>query len=190
MGATNAMYSGPWRKLPNAIFHDWPHNFVGTSIEDLAQELIRIHKIEKGDIIIGSSLGGMVACEIANQIDLGHLVLVGSARHPKEISNLLNLLSPIVDFTPLQFIQFAASSIPNELSLMFAQTEPDFIRRMCKAIFHWRGLTSNVALTRIHGSHDLVIPTPFDSDCTIEGGGHLIAMSKAKECVENIRPKT
>ncbi len=99
MGATSEMYRGAWRTLPNAIFLDWPTlspaEIDSLTIPPLAAHLIRVHSIQPGDAVLGSSLGGMVACEIANQLDVGFLGLIGSATHPSEVSDLLAALHPL-----------------------------------------------------------------------------------------------
>lgn len=72
MGASTDMYSGPWRELKDAVFVNWPRNSTAESIPDLAAEIIETYAIQNGDSVIGTSLGGMVACEIANVIQLNH----------------------------------------------------------------------------------------------------------------------
>lgn len=186
MGATGAMYSGRWRDVDNSEFHDWPKYTGESSISELACKLIEVHRIQKGDTVVGTSLGGIVACEIANQIELKRLILIGSAVSKKEISGLLRLLHPLVDLAPLEFIRFSAGSLPSDLSAMFSESEPEFIRRMCKAVFQWEGLKADVELLRIHGKHDKVIPLPVGTPDPIEGG-HLIVMTHAEECVSRMR---
>ncbi len=185
MGATNEMYGGPWRELSDSEFHDWPKSKGETSIGELAQRLILEQGIRKGDTVIGTSLGGIVACEIANQIDLEKLVLIGSAVCQEEISRLLKRLHPLIDFAPLQFIRLSAGSLPSDLSGMFSRSDPEFIRNMCKAIFRWEGLKVGVKLQRIHGKHDRVIPLPEGVSSPI-AGGHLIVMTHAAECIAQL----
>lgn len=95
-------------------------------------------------------------------------------------------MSPIIDVTPIDFIRRCAGKIPSDLTEMFAESESQFIRSMCKAIFNWEGFSGGCPLFRIHGTRDLVIPIPADVDVKISGG-HLIAMSHPIECVEAIR---
>jgi len=185
MGATSEMYCSPWRELSDSVFHDWPKSKGETSIEELAKRLITEQGIQKGDTVIGTSLGGMVACEIANQIELEKLVLIGSAVCQEEINSLLKLLHPLIDFAPLQFIRLSAGSLPSDLSGMFSKSDPEFIRNMCKAIFRWEGLKVDVKLQRIHGKHDRVIPLPEGTEDPV-AGGHLIVMTHAAECVSRM----
>jgi thioesterase domain-containing protein len=135
--------------------------------------------------MIGTSLGGIVACEIANQLHLKKLTLISGAIQRNEIASFLRIISPLIDLTPLEFLKLSAGKIDSELTEMFAKSNPDFIRRMCKAIFKWDGLRADIKPFRIHGLHDHVIPIPTEIDLQIEGG-HLIAMTHAKECVSVI----
>lgn len=185
MGATHEMYSQPWRVLNDTVFLNWPSNNQSTSIPELAADLIDLHNIQDGDCMFGTSLGGMVACEIANQIHIERLVLTGSAIHKNEISTLLRTLAPLVDLTPFEFIQRCVGKVDTQLTDMFTQSDPTFIRNMCNAIFKWKGLRNDRIPFRIHGIHDRVIPIPHDVDVKIEGG-HLIVMTHAEECVESI----
>ncbi len=185
MGATSDMYSGPWRALKTTTFLNWPVHSGAKTIPQLAEELIVLHEIQNGDSMIGTSLGGIVACEIANQLQLKKLTLISSAIHRNEIASLLRIISPLIDLTPLEFLNMSAGKINSELTEMFAQSNPDFIRRMCKAIFKWNGLRSGIKPFRIHGLHDHVIPIPTEIDRQIKGG-HLIAMTHAEECVSVI----
>ena len=188
MGATSEMFTGPWRKLANTSFLDWPVKTTAQSIPELAQEIIHAQSIQHGDSLIGTSLGGIVACEISNQIELKHLVLIASASTHQEINRLLHMLSPLAKLTPIEWFQQTVSSIDSQLTDMFAQSNPRFIRTMSQAIFKWQGLRSKVIPFRIHGTKDPVIPMPQEVDVTIEGG-HLIAMTHPAECIQAISKK-
>lgn len=186
MGASTDMYSGPWRELKDAVFVNWPRNSTAESIPDLAAEIIETYAIQNGDSVIGTSLGGMVACEIANVIQLNHLILVGSAVHKNEVNSFLQFLSLLVTIAPLAFVQKLAGKMGSDCIQMFADSDPHFIRTMCRAIFSWEGLVSNIKPVRIHGTHDLVIPSPEEVDLKITGG-HLIVMTHPEECVNFLR---
>ena len=181
MGATSEMYKGPWENC-DFTFHSWEPILDCKSIEAYAINLISKHEIKEGDVLIGTSLGGIIACEIANQINISKLCLIGSAIQPQEIKMFLKVIHPIVDYSPLSFIQSLVGKVPNELSRMMSESEGAFIRTMCRAIFQWGGLRSDVPLYRIHGKSDFVISCPQENVTQIDGG-HLIAMTHANECV-------
>ena len=185
MGATADMYKGIWKEQ-HFTFHNWPQLNGAKTIEEVAAKIINEHHIADGDILIGSSLGGIISFEVANQLKLKQLFLVGSAKSQNEINSLLKLLHPIIDYTPVSFVKAITGKIPLDLSIMFNQTEPEFIRVMCKAIFLWGGLKSATDLIRIHGTKDLVIPKPPDNNFDINGG-HLIAMTHPEQCIQAIQ---
>ncbi len=184
-GADARMYPDVWRELRDCTFLEWPRYAGEKTIRELAERLVREAGIADGDVVMGSSLGGIVACEIAKLRKLKALVLVGSATRKEEVSGLLRVLSPLIGFAPLEFIQRAAGKMPGELMQMFEASQADFIRAMCAAIFSWDGLGEAGILTRllrIHGCNDRVIPLPANVDLVLDGG-HLIAMTHAEECV-------
>jgi len=187
MGATSEMYPEPWHSLPGSVFLDWPEKFTGTSITDLAEQLIEEHQITSKDTVIGTSLGGIVACEIANLIGLRQLVLISSAIHPSEVSPVLRVLHPLIKIFPLTLARWVCKRIPHILPRMFAASDPAFIRRMCFAIFSWSGHQSPTPVFRIHGRRDFIIPPPSQTD-TLLSSGHLLPMSYPEACIENLPP--
>lgn len=184
MGGDHLMYPEPWAQLPGAVLLDWPTYRNEDSLEAMAASVIETAGIPDGAVVIGSSLGGMVACEIARLRKLRGLVLLGSAVQPREVSRLLRMLHPLADVTPFEFLQIASGKLRHELTQMFARSEAPFIRAMCRAIFRWPGLAApSPKPLRIHGRRDHIIPPPDNPDLLLNGG-HLIAMSHACECVE------
>jgi pimeloyl-ACP methyl ester carboxylesterase len=183
MGADARMYPGVWRELEHTEFLEWPQYAGEKSIREIAERVIREADVADGDVVIGSSLGGIVACEIAKLRRPGALVLIGSATRKEEVSALLRVFSPLIGLAPLEFIQRAAGKMPGELMQMFEASQAEFIRAMCAAIFEWDGFGGDVITPlRVHGRSDRVIPLPSEVDLVLDGG-HLIAMTHAEECV-------
>ena len=159
----------------------------GQSIRDVAATMCEACSIRDGDILIGASLGGIIACEITSIRKIPTLYLVGSAIRKEEISGLLRMLRPLAKVAPIEWVRISAGSIPNELARMFAGVDASFVRAMCAAVFQWDGLQStSTQVFRIHGRKDLVIPPPTDVDLLLDGG-HLISMTHAAECAAYVR---
>lgn len=182
------MYAAPaWQGIQGAVCIDWPEYRNEVSIAQIADRIIETAHIPDGTTLIGSSLGGIVACEIAKKRKVKALILIGSATHPREVSELLARLHPLARLAPFEFLQTAAAKIPNELTRMFSRSQASFIRATCFAIFDWPGLGELGAKPiRIHGKRDHVIPIPQMVDLALNGG-HLLAMTHAKECVEFLK---
>ncbi|MBI5381192.1 MAG: alpha/beta fold hydrolase [Opitutae bacterium] len=183
MGADHRMFPAPWTTLPDFMAHDWPRHRGESSLAEVARTIIDAYSIQDGDSLIGASLGGMVACEIAKLRRLRTLILIGSATHKAEINPLLACLHPLANVAPFDWLRFSASKIPAELAQMFAGAEQSFIRAMCAAIFQWEGLGKTpVQCLRIHGRYDLVIPPPAQADLLLNAG-HLPSITHTRECV-------
>ena len=176
------MYGPLWRQRIAGQYHDWPVWRGEKTIAELAQRVIDEHGVRDGDCVVGTSLGGIVACEIANRCRLQRVVLIGSAASRTEINGMLAWLHPLIDLTPIAFVQACAVGVQSDVAEMFAKSDPNFIRFMTKAIFLWEGMRAATPPVRIHGTQDLLIPPPADVDYLIDGG-HLLTMTHAEECI-------
>ena len=190
MGANHRMYPAPWSSLSNFVAHNWTPYSGEQSLVDIAQSVSKAHGIHDGDSLVGSSLGGMVACEITKIRKIKMLYLVGSATQKEEINRVLSMLHPLVQIAPIDWLRFSAGKIPGELTQMFAEVEAPFLRAMCCAIFNWQGLVDSA--TKICPNSR---PERFNYSGTSEvdlmiEGGHLISMTHARQCVEYIRTNT
>ncbi len=178
------MYPEPWPRIPGFRAHGWVRHRGEQSISEVAQSMCATCGIEDGDVLVGASLGGMVACEVTKIRRIPVLVLVGSARRKDEVSGLLTSLHPLARIAPVDWLRFSAGKIPSEFAQMFAGIEASFVRAMCTAIFEWEGLgPSPTRILRIHGRRDLVIPPPEQVDLLLDAG-HLVSMTHAEECAE------
>lgn len=183
MAADRRMYPQPWDSIPGIQFVEWGPYSSELTIPFAAQRILEDHQIRDGDVVIGSSLGGMVGCEIAERVALSRLVLIGSAISNREINPFLRWIHPLSRFAPLKRLQRRAQRMPGNLGPMFAAADADFIRNMCKAIFAWEGLRgANPNLLRLHGTHDHVISRPSHVDLSVNGG-HLISMTHTTKCL-------
>ena len=187
MGADSSMYRGEWRTLEQCVFLEWPQYRGEQTLGAIAKRVVTEAGMVDGDVVVGHSLGGMVACEISALRELQQLILVSSARNPEEISALLAALHPLASVTPFRFAQLVAARLPGDLYKMFARSDPAFMRATCRAVFEWPGLRPPYPrIHRIHGRHDRVIPLPREVDRIVEGG-HVIPITHPQECVDFLR---
>ena len=186
MGADCRMYSDPeYRKLDNIEFINWPSYKGEKTVSQMALRVITENKISKNQNIGGSSFGGIVASEIAQQLPVNKLILIGSTTTSARVNNLLKSLSNFSNHAPVKLVQFLVGKAPmsynNALLKMFEETDPNFIKNMSKAIFEWSGnINPGCELCVIHGMYDKVIKPPKEP-VTLIKGGHLIAMTHPKE---------
>ena len=89
---------------------------------EIANRVIEENGIEDGDIVGGSSLGGMIALEIARQKKLRGVVLIGSAVSSAEIQGILSLLAPLTVIAPISVIQLFVGKHESTTAKMFRRS--------------------------------------------------------------------
>lgn len=188
MGASSEMYDSLKRELGFKVhFLDWPDYRNEVSYREIAERIVGENSINDCDIIGGSSLGGMVALEIATIVNARAVILMGSALAKNEINKLIALLLPLASITPLSLINKLAGKNENIVLQMFSRSDPDFIRSMCIYISSWPGYLGPAdKVFRIHGENDHIIDCPQSRCEIVKNAGHLLAMTHAKECSEFI----
>ena len=183
MGATAEMHSRVGSLIPNFKSVEWPNIDGCNDFSDLAVRCIEIYGINKSHVLVGSSMGGMVAGEIARILGNQHLVLIGSCLNSKSIGfgGLAKFSSHIMSDGLIKLIGSKGSI--SMLSRMIKQVDPQFIRWSLQKIGGWKGV--NVSELKdvhsIHGMIDPIIPiTRVSPDEIIPTGGHFIAISHPK----------
>lgn len=189
MGASSAMYEALGRKLDFPVtFVDWPAYGGEKTYADMARRIVAEHSLDSGDVIGGSSLGGMVALEIGQIIRPRAIVLLGSALSSGEVQKLLTMLSPLAAITPIALVQVLAGKQMSLFGTMLAHADPEFIRAMCSYLRLWPGYGGNPGCVhRLHGKKDPVIACPSAGAVTLDGAGHLLAMTHPDETAAFLR---
>lgn len=192
MGADERMYVKSWRELEGVTFINWGEYQGEKTIGEVAERLIKQYALNEDVIIGGSSLGGMVASEIAQRLGCRGLILIGSTYRKDDVNVLLRWLSQLSDVTPIPFMQMLAGKYDEDLlSSMFAESDARFIKAMCKAIRKWESVKifEDTSVLQIHGKRDQVIGYPKTLGREIElhlieGAGHLVGMTHDAKCTE------
>lgn len=189
MGATAAMYNALRRRLDFPIeCIDWPAYRGERSYAEVARRIVEEHDIRDGDVVGGSSLGGMVALEMAGIVRPAGCVLLGSAVHASEVRTLLSILAPLAAVAPVELVQTLAGSRTDLVSAMFSEADTSFIRAMSAYLPRWQGTQGRTdTLFRLHGRQDPVIPCPAAGATVIEGAGHVVAMTHPAETAAFLR---
>lgn len=187
MGADRRMFPTPWTDLPGFRAHDWSGHQHARTLPELAESVCRRIDVHDGDILIGASLGGMVALEISRLRRIPAVFLIGSAVHPAEIRRLPAEAQPLIDLVPMRLACAAAAHFSGPLMQMFADSHPLFLRRMCHAILHWQGGPRAASrIYRLHGRGDLLISPRTPVDCVLDGR-HALALSHAADCARFVK---
>ncbi len=169
-----------------------PNDTLGTYAEKLIAQIDQNQKV----YLVGTSLGGMLAVEIAKRITVEHTFIISSVKNKSEQPGYFNFFR----FFPMyELIPDSILSSPNfwlkflfpiglkdewkELfSDMFKSWSPSFIRWAMKAALQWDNEQGISNFTHVHGDHDLVFPSIHIKEAQIiKSGTHVMVLSKARE---------
>jgi pimeloyl-ACP methyl ester carboxylesterase len=179
----------------DVTYVEWIAPDKSDTLSSYSQKLIKQYDIISGSIVIGNSLGGMIAMEIAKKIELDKVILISSIKSVDEApwyfsffrTTKLHHLIPVQKLTSLEFlIEYAFGGMSEKDQQLFADmlrnTSPQFVRWAVDAILLWDNhfITKNVY--HITGDRDKVFPYKKIKGATIvKGGTHVMIFTKAGE---------
>ena len=196
MGADSGMYPrAHYRHLPWVDFVNWPSYNGEKTIEAVARRVIDEYHITANTIVGGSSLGGMVAVQIATILHIGKVILIGSATRSTDVNPALMKFSGFAHKAPVERLQWVAGKInvsgKNLFLAMFEKSDPGFMKAMAQAISQWRGIDGyRCEICHIHGARDNIIFPPARGATIIPDAGHLLPMTHAGEVARFIHQHT
>lgn len=174
---------------------DWLEPNEHDTLATYAQKLVHQYFITDNSIVIGVSLGGMIAVEIAKQVRLNKVILISSIKTINEAPwyyKLGNIL-PVYRLIPgalLAKVGFMIRPVfgkmdPHDTWLfkdMLKQSSPKFIKWALRAVLKWKNEVVPENLYHIVGDKDLVFNYKNISNATIiKGGTHIMVFDKAKQ---------
>ena len=165
--------------------------------ESLPAYAARISRQIKEDnpILIGLSLGGMLAVEIGKMRPAQKIFLVSSAKASSELPTIgsykfIHLLAKMIPGWvfiqpgPISYKYAGAQSADDRkiLAAMMRDTDSSFVSRAMNAVLSWNNDTWPPDVIHIHGSADITIPPAnINADYWIKGGTHIMIYNRAQE---------
>ena len=171
--------------------HDYPRPPSSEcSFADYARFMIATQGIAAGDVLVGMSLGGMMACEIAKHLPIRKLVLVSSGTQAQHIAPWLRRLSPLSPHVPFRWLQRLTvpvglfGEVRQRTLRMFKASDPDFLVWGCLNAPRWDGVQGQPDLTQIHGAWDPVFPPRLQRGRlhhVLPRAGHIMLLRQHRE---------
>lgn len=176
------------------VFVKWIVPQDNESIEHYSSRLIEQIATVK-PTLIGLSFGGLIAIEVAKQIETEKVILLSSAKTQNEIPFYyrfagqlrLHKILPLRLLKDSNFITnwfFGAHSTFDKklLKQILIDTDPTFLKWAIDKVVRWTNETLPKNIIHIHGTSDRILPLRFVScDVEIENGGHLMTLNKSDE---------
>lgn len=200
LGADKRLYKNV--SLPEGyepITTDWLLPKPQDTLISYAQKIIDGYSITDGDIVIGVSLGGILAVEIAKKIRLKKIILISSIKTDSEAPWYFKLFRnvPVYKGIPGNFMTRVGFMVrpvfgkmmPDDLDLfksMLRNSSPVFMKWAMHAVLQWRNNIIPPNLYHIIGDKDQVFPPGYIKNPTavIKGGTHIMVFDRAAEINE------
>lgn len=185
---------------------DWIEPDSRDTLAGYAQKLIHQYNIRPDSILIGNSMGGMIAVEMAKLIPMKKVIIISSIKTsdeaPRYFSFFRNL--PVQKLIPgklMTSMGFIIKPVFGKMSEgdawvfndMLKRTSPVFVKWAMGAILNWKNDVAPANLYHITGDKDLIFDYKRIKNATIvQGGTHIMIFDKGKEInklLKQILPK-
>lgn len=195
LGADKRVFQKLQIKGYEPIHINWLEPYKGEELADYAQRLTAQIKSKK-PILIGLSFGGMVAIEVAKQIEVEKVIVISSAKSFQEIPFYFRMfrwfpLHCIFPFKSLLCIVYSLlywlfglenSQERQLLKAILVETDAKFLKWAIDKVVTWNNQTIPNLTYHLHGSSDRIFPITFiKPNITIKRGGHLMIINRANK---------
>jgi len=195
LGADTRIYKNIDLDGHEVIRVDWIEPGKTDTLATYAQKLIFQYHIAEKSIIIGNSLGGMIAVEIAKIIPIDKAILISSIKTIDEAPWYFPLfralpvykLIPGKLFSKLGFLikpifgrmNGGSGRLFND---MLEKSSPVFLKWAMGAVLHWDNKTIPANIYHIAGDKDLIFSYKKLKDVLlVKGGTHIMVFDRAHE---------
>ena len=175
------------------IHHETP--IEGISIRDYALHLA--HQIDTTEpfILIGVSLGGMVATEMSEFLNPEKVIVISSAKSRQELPGRYTFQRkvPVYKVVSNRMAKIGAQIMQpivepdrrkekETFKNMLKAKDPEFLRVTIGMIINWERESHSEHIIHIHGDKDRTIPIKNVAyDYLVEGGSHMMVLTRGAE---------
>jgi pimeloyl-ACP methyl ester carboxylesterase len=164
------------------------------SLRDYALRLAESIDTSQSFALVGLSLGGMVATEIAKSYPSHTTVIISSIPVSRSMPLLYKLagILQLHRFIPIKMIKnlarikrlFTTETVEDKkmLHTMIKDADPAFIRWAFHAALGWKNDEIPENFVHIHGSSDHILPLRYSKPAhIIRGAGHMMILNRSKQ---------
>jgi len=196
MGADTRIYNHiDLKESDDVTCINWIEPHESDTLTSYAQKLVFQYHIQPNSIVIGNSLGGMLAIEIAKFMPVKKVILISSIRTVDEAPWYFSL------FRALPFYKLIPGKLMTKLGFMIRpvfgkmkeddlwlfkdmlkNTSPAFLKWSMGAVLHWDNKVVPPNVYQMSGDKDRVFPyKKLKAAEIVKGGTHIMIFDKAKQ---------
>jgi pimeloyl-ACP methyl ester carboxylesterase len=185
----------------DSIYINWIEPFPYESLSSYAFRLKDQIREKDDAILIGVSLGGILAVELAKKIPLSCVIIISSIKTRSELPLSYRLLSKVSflvrlfpysimrKFPYLLYYHMGAHTKEERdlLDRFMKETDEDFVHWGTEQVIRWKNKDIPPNVFHIHGTADRVFPfSRIRNAVEVKGGTHLMVFSRAEEISRKI----
>ena len=172
----------------------WVSPGKSAGLSDYAEKLLPQIPEPGQAVLLGVSMGGMIAVELAKLADFRKVIIVSSAKTAREIpSYIRNLRSAgwrrklkAARLIRLRHLIAPVMSLFGEgynvFNEMIKDADPQFLDWSIEAVLNWNNQQVPPGVVHIHGTADPLLPARYISDyIPVKNGSHIMIYQKADE---------
>jgi pimeloyl-ACP methyl ester carboxylesterase len=176
------------------VYLDWIPPQKTESLRAYALRLARGIDRSQEFVLIGLSMGGMVAVEIANHLHAALTIIISSIPVSKNLPRYFRFaaklyLHHLVTIRLMKVAAIAKRVFTTEtkedkemLKAIIRESDPEFIKWALHAILQWHNETIPENLIHIHGKKDEILLFKYTRPThVISKAGHMMVMNRATE---------
>lgn len=177
-----------------SVYLDWIPPLKNETLAHYALRLAKDINASESFSLIGLSLGGMIAVEIASHLKPAHTILISSIPSSNHLPKYYRLLGKLQlhKFLPVSVVKqtslikrlFSAETREDKkmLESMIRNMDVPFMRWALGAVLNWQFANSDKSIFHIHGTYDEILPVRLTKPTHfIRKGGHLMILNRAAE---------
>lgn len=198
LGADTRVYNNIDLHGHEVIHINWVEPNLRDTLATYAQRLVHQYNILPNSIVIGNSLGGMLAVEVAKFIPVKKVIIISSIKTSNEAPWYFKLFRnlPVQKLIPGKLVTsmgFIIKPMFGKMSDsdawlfqdMLKKTSPLFVSWAMSAILAWKNEVIPPNVYHITGDKDLIFDHKGIKGVTIiKGGTHIMIFDKADEINE------
>lgn len=195
LGANEKVFQFLDLSFAKPVFINWIPPFKDETLSQYAMRIKEAFIHDSEPVIIGLSLGGMLAVEIAKAVPSATVIVISSSKTKKEIPFYWRVFryAPLYKILPdwlvkrssniqQYFLGVRLEATKEYLKDVLEQTDLQFYRWAVHALLTWDNKIIPSNIIHIHGTKDNLLPYRYVSaDITIKNGGHLMIVENAEE---------
>lgn len=197
LGADGRMYMPQLKVLPNAVILEHQKPLKGETLVQYAKRLSAQVDTSEPFILIGTSLGGIIAIEMARIIHPDKVILISSVKHRGEMPAWMRAMKHLKLHNLLSghnFIRFSNANVKRLITKrdtkvarllmdMHNSADPEFVQWAINEVVNWKGGEDyRQDVIHIHGTSDRLFPHVNIKDAVyIKGGSHVMGLTQSQD---------